>query len=364
MAKLTDDELASLVRREINQAQGYDADVLASKRELALVLYTGTTTSSYIPAAPAGRSNIVSSDVRDVHGSVLSQITNCFKTSSIEFEPESAEDEDQAQLETDVVKLKIDQNGGNKVFYEAIHDALLSGTGWVKVYIDETEELAREEYTDVTDPVTLDAIMQSEGDSWAEITDRSGGNISLTRHNVSRKLRIESIDPGQMLFSQAYGQYDFQELRFVAERKLYTVAELGEMGLSEDEAARIPDHKDDYWPAVLARENVTGIGSGTYHDTSDNEAGGKQQASRLKECFHCYMLVDIDDSGSYERRHILVGGNTGGPIIINEPVDYIPYTPGSALPMGRTGRRVRGLPSCCTRSRAARRRCSGITSTT
>jgi hypothetical protein len=334
MARLTEDEIGSLVRRELEIAQGYDADILSAKREAALTYFNGSTDNSYIPSAPAGRSNIVSADVRDVHGSVMSQIVHSFKTSSIEFEPISEEDEEQAQLETDVVKLQIDRNGGDKVFYEAIHDALLSGTGWIKVAVAEADEISREEYTDVTDPVMLDAILREPRGSVEVLSyDEESGALEVRRTRRNSKLVIESIDPAYMMFSPNHSQYDFQELRFVAERKLYTVAELVDMGMDMERAMELPSHRDEYWPAAVAREAITGTGHGNYSESSDNELGGKQDATTLKECFHCYMLLDIDESGSYERYHILIGGYGGGHIVKMEPFDHIPYVPGSPLPM-------------------------------
>ena len=67
---LTNDEVVAIARIEVDQAQGYDADVLATVRENALNYYHGDTA-----AAPAGRSQFVSHDVADtVHALLVSSI--------------------------------------------------------------------------------------------------------------------------------------------------------------------------------------------------------------------------------------------------------------------------------------------------
>ncbi|GAF97191.1 unnamed protein product, partial [marine sediment metagenome] len=113
----------------------------------------------------------------------------------------------------------------------------------------------------------------------------------------------------------------------VAERKLYTVSELTrDWGMSREEAMQLGNHKDDYWPAITAREGV-------YNEASDNELGGTQDATTLKECFHCYMQLDINDNGQYERYHILVGGPDSQKLINIETVPFMCFVTGSPVPM-------------------------------
>ena len=104
---MNETELVALVRHEIDDALGYDADTLATKREKALDYYFGKMT-----AAPEGRSQIVSHDVADTVHALLSQINPIFQSSVIEFAPASEEDEPQAQLESDFVQWQLEQSDG------------------------------------------------------------------------------------------------------------------------------------------------------------------------------------------------------------------------------------------------------------
>ena len=122
---MNDNELVALVRREIEDAQGYDSDVLATKRELALDYYHGK-----MPAAPDGRSQVVSHDVADTVHALLAQIIPIFQSSLLEFTPQSEEDEPQAQLESDFVRWTLERSDCYKILSEAAHDALLIANGW------------------------------------------------------------------------------------------------------------------------------------------------------------------------------------------------------------------------------------------
>jgi hypothetical protein len=314
---VNNDELVALVRREIDAAQGYDSDVLSSKRAAALNYYNGI-----MPAAPEGRSQIVSSDVADTVHALLAQIVPIFQSSIIEFDPESEEDEPQAQLETDFVSTMLQKSDGYQVLADAAHDALLIGNGWIKVYIDEQKEVHEEQYGDL-DAMQLQAVSQpqSEGEE-VKIRENAGG-YQVRRTVTTRELKIETISPDVMLFSSACDQFDFQELQFVGERKLYTSSDLKAMGLKQQEIDSIPEAPEDYWPAITAREGI-------YQDENSPNEGIYQDAEKLRVCFDVYTRLDLNDDGTSELRHVIIGGDV---LIENEPAECIPYATGSPLPM-------------------------------
>jgi len=326
--RLSNDDIVSLVRRELYVARGFDADVLADKRSRALDYYNLNDSSGSLPQVPAGRSSIHSADVADTVHSLLAQTRELFQASNIEFQPISQEDESQAQLETDFVRAEIEKQGGWDLFISSAHDAYLSGNGWMKVYVDEREEISREVYPWDGDPMPvamLEGQVTPNMDIDLDLDDRT--EIKVKRTTTTRKLVIDSISPDVVVFSPAADQYDLQELRFVAERKLYTVSELiRDWGMSRDEAMELGSYRDDYWPAIVSRE-------GQYSDSSDDAVGGTQDATQLKECYHCYMYLDRNDNGQYERYHILVGGQDGSKLIHIEPVPFICFVTGSPVPM-------------------------------
>jgi len=320
---MTNDDTIALLKREVEDAQGYDSDVLAENRANALDYYFGRMAQT-----ATGVSNIVSHDVADTIHSLMAQSTEMYKGSSIEFDAESEEDEPQAQMESDAIRAQIERNDEWATFDAASFDALLQDNGWIGVEILEEDIVERESYTNIMDEAAVEVMQPTRSNQVIDITDseqNDDGTVSftLTRTTTKRKLNIRCIAPDVMLFSPAGDQFNLQELRFVAERRLYTVADLEELGLSAENAASITTVTDDYWPAIVARE-------AEYSGNTNENQGGKQPATILKETFICYILIDQDDTGKVERRRIHYGGSI---IISDEPINYVPYVTGSPLPV-------------------------------
>lgn len=116
-----------------------------------------------------GRSKAVSTDVADTIEGMMPQLMDIFAGSDevVKFEPVGPEDEQAAQQETDYVNhVFMQQNPGFMVLYSFIKDALLSKTGLVKVWWEETEREERETYYDLTDDqfaMVSQAVVASDG---------------------------------------------------------------------------------------------------------------------------------------------------------------------------------------------------------
>jgi hypothetical protein len=313
---LTNDEVVAIARIEVDQAQGYDADVLATVRENALDYYHGEMYS-----APAGRSQFVSHDVADTVHALLSQVSKQFQSSIIVFAPESEEDEPQAQLESDAVRYQLEKYNGWTILNNSAHEALLSGNGWIKCDVEEVVDVTTETYAALA-PLQLQAVQQPTAeDQTVQITEKDD-RYTVRRETTTRKLVVESVASDVMIYSTETGIGDINELRMVGERKMFTSNELKRLGVSDDDIMSIPDYDSDYWPAVRAREGV-------YKDNTDERS--TQESERKRECFEVYLNLDMNQDGKSERYRILFGGNTmiEGP----EPVKCIPYATGSAVPL-------------------------------
>ncbi len=317
---MTDGEIIGLLESELYEAMGYDSDTLSANRRKALDYYHGR-----MQAAPVGRSQIVSYDVADTVHALMAQSADIFKNSIIEFEPQSEQDEEAATLESNVVQSLIETNDAYQTFNKSSFNAFLQGNGWVKVWIDEDITKTTQQYPSDLQPEEIlafsDKINKDPTLSLEITTSKDTINAHITRTVLT--LKVEAVSSDVMLYSPSQDQYDLQKLRFVAERRLYTTADLIEMGLTEDEALSVPDISDDYWEAVQARE-------GEYSETTDDEDGGNQSASKLKETFICYILIDLDENNTLERYKIHKAGSF---IIEKEPIDHVPYITGSPLPM-------------------------------
>jgi hypothetical protein len=316
---ISEDEFVTLIRREIEQAQGYDADALANKRQYALDYYHGKK-----PEEPAdGRSDIVSYDVADVVHSLMAQIMPIFTTSIVQFEANGEQDEAQAQLESDFVQRMLERYDGYDVLYSAAFDALLQGNGWIKVDVKTDRTETSEDYAEL-DEVQIAVLSQPRADNERVLIDDKGDKgITITRVRTDRRLEVRCIAPDVMLFSNAWDQFEFQELRFVGERILYTESDLKGMGIPAAVIDELPDATEDYWPAIAARE-------GPYQDQTQAQRPDTQDAEILKECFDCHIRVDVMENGESELRRVLISGDE---LLLDEPAPFIPYVTGSPVPM-------------------------------
>lgn len=312
-------ELSRVLTNEINNAQGYDGDVLSSLRTNAFGYYYGQ-----LPSAPGnGRSGIVSTDVADAVHSLLAQIQPMIKGTMIEFEPESEQDEPQAQTETDFVTKMIERAGGYTAIFNSIHDAFLAGTSWLKVYVDDSTKDVEEIYPPELPDEALFMLSQPTAENQqvkVSITDKQ---TKVTRSTTTYKLVIKGVAPETIIFNN---QIDDHPLRFIAERKVFTVSELKDYGFSQQKIDELPDANNLYQQAQNARQGI-------YGDTYDEP---QEDSEQLKEVYCCYINLDKGNKTS-ELRHVWIGGST---ILLNEPAEYIPFVWGSAIPVPH---RIQGI---------------------
>ena len=125
MAELKDNELVSLLSNEIEQATGHMNSELSSQREDSMKYYLGEKFGNEID----GRSEIVTTDVRDTVEYIMPSLMRIFTTHTnvAEFEPEGPEDIQMAEQATDYVNYVFNkQNEGFKILYDSFKDALIS----------------------------------------------------------------------------------------------------------------------------------------------------------------------------------------------------------------------------------------------
>ena len=148
--KMTDDELASQLSGEIESASGNFNTELSAQREQAMKYYLGEPFGNEIE----GRSEIVTTDVRDTIEYIMPSLMRIFTTHNnvAEFEPQGPEDIEMAKQATDYVNYVFNkQNNGFKVLYDVFKDALISKTGIVKHYWEEKEKVTTENYKNLTE---------------------------------------------------------------------------------------------------------------------------------------------------------------------------------------------------------------------
>jgi len=327
------DELATLIEEELALAEGSQHGDLMKNREQALKYFMGDNKGD----EKAGRSKVQSMDVANMTEAILSEMIDVFGGQSLVlFEPDSAKDEDQANLESEFVQHMLERSGGFMVTCEAIKDALLQRNGWIKVYVEE-EEVKKSEPFQGLESELAQILQQAEQQGWqadiSSVEELDGDVIKATieLERIDKHLRIYAVAPEFIRYSPEHDSSKLEGIRFFAEEALLTRSELKKLGF---------DGVDDL-PATQAASDDTAAQRRRGHSSPEN-LNSPHKSTDLIKTFYVYMMVDFDDSGVAEltKIHYVVDADGAKRCFDKESVPFIPYATGSPFLMPH---RVTGL---------------------
>ena len=336
--KMTEDELASKLSQEIEQATGHMNSELSGQREDNMKYYLGEKFGNEID----GRSEIVTTDVRDTVEYIMPSLMRIFTTHQnvAEFEPQGPEDVEMAKQATDYVNYVFNrQNNGFKVLYDVFKDALISKTGIVKHYWEEKTEVSTEHYENLTE-IEYQAVLANDELEVLQHTekmvqeaqlDENGMMISpeIISHDLKAKrtktggqVRVVSVPPEEFLISRR--AVDIESAQFICHRVKKSVSDLILEGYDPKVVENMPSYSQsqaEYYEERLARFS--------YDDDAipPDEGSGANRKIWLDEC---YTHIDFDGDGIAELRKITKGGNE---ILENIEIDYIPFSTICPLPI-------------------------------
>ena len=144
--KKSEQEILSIVSREIHNASGYIGGELVARRKKSLEYYLGMPLGN----EQEGRSQVISNDVMDTVESLMPSLMKIFTSGDNVFSCEGVgpEDEEMARQCSDYLNYVFyKQNNGFTALYSAFKDALIQKNGILKVYWDNAQKTEREEYT-------------------------------------------------------------------------------------------------------------------------------------------------------------------------------------------------------------------------
>jgi|TARA_R100001463_G_scaffold26864_9_gene62585 hypothetical protein len=336
--KISDDELAAQLSAEIQQATGYANSELSDQREESMKYYLGEPFGNEID----GRSEIVTTDVRDTVEYIMPSLMRIFTTHNniAEFEPQGPEDEEMAQQATDYVNYVFNrQNNGFKVLYDAFKDALISKTGIIKHYWEEKEDVHTETYTNLTD-IEYQSILANDDYEVIEhtatveskeVVDDYGNLVApkVETHDVKAKcykgygqVRVVSVPPEEFLVSRR--AVNLEDADFVCHRVKKSVSDLIKQGYDPKIVNDLPGYAQSQ-----AELNTERLARFSYDDDSvpPSEGSGANKKVWIDEC---YMHIDYDGDGVAELRKITKSGQY---ILDNEEIEMIPFSTICPLPI-------------------------------
>ena len=329
MPKMDDNELGSVIRSEIQQAQNYFETEFADARMKAIDYYLGEPLGN----ERDGFSSVVSHDFADVVETLMPSLMRIFTSSDkyVRYAPRTAEDAQRAEQLTDYVNYIINQdNDGYRIIHTFIKDSLLFKLGVIKFGWDESYEVEEAEYNDITDEelVTLlqnpdiEVVSQKENtqtiiaEDGEETEVTSSYNMKVRIRKKSGRVKLENVPPEEFIFNK--NAKSLEDCYFICHRTQMTVSELVSMGYDQE---LVEQYAGDVYGGQEREEKqrrFEDIEGGTYRDPEDDS----QKDVIVNQIT---MKVDYDGDGIAELRQILAIGDSGDVILENDVCDYIPF---------------------------------------
>jgi hypothetical protein len=287
------------------------------------------------------RSQVVLPELRDTIEWIMPQLMRMFVASKqiCRFEPETAEDESQAEMETAVVNhVFMKENNGFFVLHDFFKDALLMRNGYANVdWVEEehtgverysgltqfeltkllgdmededTEILEQREYTQ--DIPVLAPVPGAEPDPTLPIAKVPVWDIKIRRTERKGRVSVECLPPEEVLVSPR-ARSTLDGVPFVAHITEEPRSELVEDGFDKAMVAALPTGKPNWLEIdALARNSVV-------DQLSVENPGDK--AMQTVQVRRVTLMVDCDGDGIAELRRVLVAGDK---IIENEEIEECP----------------------------------------
>lgn len=289
---LSDEELLTALTAERRQSAGFEEDnVLIAERIQALNYIKGE-----MPDMPhlENRSKAVSTDVADAVETALPDLIEIFTAGDdvLAFTPNSADDEAQAEQETDYVKNVIfQQNPGFEILYDLIKDALEVKTGVAMAWWEDREPQV-ERFEGKTAPevmaasqtATITEVKQEPLDDAAQLPTFS---FTATK-KVAGRLRIRTIPPED--FTIARDAVRLCDTTYCAFRSRPRAIELIERGVPREIVDDLPAYGTTY-------DETQQLARDTAGEHADQRSVTGFHDLRQVEIVTHFIKLDVDGSG-------------------------------------------------------------------
>jgi hypothetical protein len=323
MAKLKDRQIVAICEAELDAAGNFSSAELSEHRADALEYYHGEPYGD----EKEGRSQIRTREVLDTIEWVMPSLMRIFadRENIVTFDPFGPEDEAAAQQESDMVShVYWKKNRGFFNTYTFIKDALLSKTGILKVWWDETPWETREEYRNLNEIEMSMLLNDSTVDR--EVIDfeigQQGINLTCTAKSATGRVRVEPIAPEEFGLSRTATTPYAKDAPFSYQRSKKTKSQLVEEGYPRSLIKKLPSQDAVETEERLARRNLD--------DEQESLSAANHESLQEVWVTECYIKLDRDDDGIAELLKVTLatGGDkssSSSTMLDIEEVDRVPF---------------------------------------
>ncbi|MGN6535200.1 MAG: portal protein [Mesorhizobium sp.] len=331
MAELDDIDLCNIVKVLVKDAEDY-RDERAKDRLEAVTYFDGNSDDmqQYIPA-DAGRSRVVSRDVRAAIKKVLPSIyrTILGNDQIVEYQPVGEGDENSAEQATDYVNyVALPECDGRQAIEDAINDAVRLRNGILKWWQEKKVDVKVSLHTGLDDMafaqlVADDDVEVLEHSERIETIQTEQGAQEVPAHDVKIKRRVTTSKPkiaaipleNWLIHPDAT---QLEDSPIVGENCRLRRSDLVKMGFDKDKVWALPAHESSTTEQEAEEDRRR-------REIETNETAPQRALDEI-DYYDLLVRVDKDDDGIAElRRMVFAGGIKAECLLEDTEWDEINY---------------------------------------
>mgnify|MGYP007082002387 FL=1 len=338
-APVTLQKLHSLVRTEMDMSVLWSGGAQSEERRRLMNTYLGGPRGDERP----GRSQVVSRAAYETVEWAKPFLSALFFSGPhvAEFQPQGPEDVETCEQRTEAANyIFLRQNRGYQIFLDALTDAMIRRSGWIKVWAETSYARERERYYGKTQD-EIAALMESKGSGWeisaADPVDPilmlmpgpqgqpeqkqevPAFDVEIVRNKQSTRIRVEAVPPYEVILNpDARSPYD-DSCRFVQHRRRMSESQAIALGFDAATIRNVPTSQG-VWRTE--EQDLT-----RFLDSSKGQfwTNNRTDSERQIVISECCILADSDGDGISEWWMVFVGGDYGEALLGVEPCAGHPF---------------------------------------
>lgn len=335
MEFMSDDELLAAIKEARQRVLNQDDSQLSELRKENFDRYFGKPDGR----ERAGGSTYVTRECFEAVEWALAEVLETFTGGDrvVSFSPQNAQDEAQAEQETDVVNhYLLEENPGFMNFYEWCWDALIYPTSYARIWVEEDVDTKTNTYSGITaiQLQLIEANPENEiiaAEEYIDIVDSPQGPMQEACYKIEvrttkKKIKIcwGAIEPNFVGVDSEHTEVSLDKARHVVVSCLKTKSDLLEMGYD-------PELVDECKPWSEGDDFNNERTNRTY-DTNEYsyEDDGLDISTQLYLLEEWYVRVDYDGDGIAELRKVDVCGDV---MLENDEAEFIDVIGMASIPI-------------------------------